>query len=131
MEQKKIKLSIGGSDYFIIAEEDPKYVQQLGKEVDLALDKVMKENNKLSTTQAAILLCLDYADEYRKAAITADSLREQIKDYLDDAAGAKNKADRSRRDAEKAKKELEDAKLEIARLRAQLSSVLDQFGGNK
>lgn len=130
MEGNKVKLNIGGAAYSIITEDDVKYVQELGKEVDKALNQVMKTNPKISITQAAVLLSLEYADEYKKASTAADNLREQIKAYLDDASNAKSKADWARREAEKAKKELEDANIEIERLRAQLSSVLDNIGKN-
>ncbi len=132
MERNKVKLHIAGAEYSILTEEDVKYVANLGREVDMSIANIMKENTRLSTTQAAVLLALDYADEFKKASTVADSLREQIKDYLDDASNAKAKADLARKESEKAKRELEDAKIEIDRLRAQLSSVLDQIGsGNK
>ncbi len=128
MERNKVKLNIGGAEYSILTEDDVKYVSELGKEVDRVLAKIMKENPRLSTTQAAVLMALDYADEFKKASASADNLREQIKDYLDDASSAKAKADLARKESEKAKRELEDANIEIERLRAQLSSVLDQIG---
>lgn len=130
MDRNKVKLNIGGSQYGILTEDDVKYVQELGKEVDRALTQVMKESPKASVTQAAVLTALSYADEYKKASTAADRLREQIKDYLDDASNAKSKADWARKEAEKAKKELEDANIEIERLRSQLSSVLDRIGNN-
>lgn len=128
MERNKVKLNIGGAEYSILTEDDVKYVSQLGKEVDTVLAKIMKENPRLSTTQAAVLMALEYADEFKKASASADNLREQIKDYLDDASNAKAKADLARKESEKAKRSLEDANIEIERLRAQLSSVLDQIG---
>lgn len=128
MERNKVKLNIGGAEYSILTEDDVKYVSELGKEVDRVLAKIMKENPRLSTTQAAVLMSLEYADEFKKASASADNLREQIKDYLDDASNAKAKADLARKESEKAKRELEDANIEIERLRAQLSSVLDQIG---
>lgn len=128
MDRNKVKLNIGGSEYAILTEDDVKYVQELGKEVDRALTQVMKESPKASITQAAVLTALSYADEYKKASTAADRLREQIKDYLDDASAAKSKADWARKEAEKAKRDLEDAHIEIDRLRSQLSSVLDQIG---
>ena len=128
MVRNKVKLSIAGADYSIITEDDVNYVSDLGKEVDRAITKTMKENPKISTTQASVLTTLMYADEFKKASTTADHLREQIKDYLDDASNAKSKADWARHEAEKAKRDLENANLEIERLKAQLSSVIDQIG---
>ena len=128
MVRNKVKLSIAGAEYSVITEDEVKYVAELGKDVDRAIAKTMKENPRISVTQAAVLTTLNYADEYKKASTTADQLREQIKDYLDDASSAKSKADFARHEAEKAKRELENANLEIDRLKAQLASVLEQIG---
>ena len=68
---------------------------------------------------------MEFADECKKATGTADRLREQIKDYLDDASNAKSKADIARHESEGLKKELENAKTEIERLKAELKKVLD------
>lgn len=128
MAVNKVKLNIGGTDYSILAEDDVKYVQELGKELDIAFSKIMKANKNISTTQAAVLLALDYADECKKAVATADRLREQIKDYLDDASDAKSKADWARHEAESLKKEAEKLRLENGRLRAELKAILDGAG---
>ena len=127
MIKNRVKLMIGGSEYPIITEDDISYVNELGAELDEALTKTLQENKNVSTTQAAILLALEYADNYKKANISADNLRSQIKDYLDDAASAKSKADWARHESENAKRELEAAKLEIDRLNIQIRSLLDQL----
>lgn len=129
MAANKVKLTIMGTDYSVIAEDDVEYVQLLGKELDSKMDGVIKANGRLSTTQVAVLAALDYADESKKATATADRLREQIKDYLDDASTAKSKADVARHEMEKYKKEVEGLRLENERLRKELSAVLDRIGG--
>ncbi len=127
MIKNRVKLTIGGAEYAIITEDDISYVNELGAELNEALANIMKENPHVSTTQAAVLLALNYADEFKKANITADNLRSQIKDYLDDAASAKSKADWARHEAENAKRELEASKLEIDRLNIQIRSLLEQM----
>ena len=84
MEKNRVRLNICGADYTITTEDDPKYVMALGDELDAALTKTLRENNRLSVTQAAILAALEYADMYKKAEISADNLRSQIKEYLED-----------------------------------------------
>ena len=125
MATNKVRISVAGAEYSIISEEEPKYVKDLGRELDRAIVKIMKANNRISTTQAAVLAALEFADECKKATGTADRLREQIKDYLDDASNAKSKADIARHESEGLKKELESAKTEIERLKAELKKVLD------
>lgn len=123
MAANKVKLSIGGAEYTIIAEDDARYVQSLGKELDRALAAIMKANDRLSVTQAAILLALDYADECKKATETADRLREQIKDYLDDASNAKSKADLARHESETLRKEVEALKTQNIKMKAELEAL--------
>ena len=128
MAANKVKMTIMGTDYTVIAEDDVQYVHALGKELDAKMDGIVKANKHLSVTQAAVLAALDYADESKKATATADRLREQIKDYLDDASSAKSKADVARHESEKYKKELEGLRTENERLRKELSAVLDRIG---
>ena len=125
MATNKVKLTIAGAEYSIITEEEVKYVKDLGRELDRAITKTMKANNRISTTQAAVLAALDFADECKKATQTADRLREQIKDYLDDASSAKSKADLARHESENLKKELEAERTEVTRLKAELNKVLE------
>lgn len=128
MAANKVKVTIMGADYSILAEDDPRYVQLLGKELDAKMAGIMKVNSRLSVTQAAVLAALDYADESKKATSTADRLREQIKDYLDDASAAKSKADLARHDSEKHKKEVEALRAENERLKRELDAVLNRIG---
>ena len=130
MATNKVRLTIAGAEYSIITEEETKYVKDLGRELDRAITKIMKANNRISTTQAAVLAALDFADECKKATQTADRLREPIMDYLDDASSAKSKADWARHESESLKKELENERTEVARLKAELSKVLEEVSNN-
>lgn len=124
MAATKVKLFIAGVEYSIITEDDVKYVQELGRDLDRTIAKVMKESPRLSTTQASVLCALNYADECKKAGDSADRLREQIKDYLDDASNAKSKADWARHELESTKKQLEAMTAENARLKAELDALI-------
>ena len=42
MATNKVKLNIAGAQYSVLSEEDEKYVQLLGKELDLKMAEVMK-----------------------------------------------------------------------------------------
>ena len=124
MAATKVKLYIAGVEYSIITEDDVKYVQELGRDLDRTITKITKDSPRLSTTQAAVLAALNYADECKKASDSADRLREQIKDYLDDASNAKSKADWARHELEEAKRQVEALTIDNGRLRAELEAVL-------
>ncbi|MGN0447879.1 MAG: cell division protein ZapA [Acutalibacteraceae bacterium] len=117
MAANKIKIMITGTEYTVITEEEPEYVLALASELDSKMADIMKGNSYLSVTQAAVLSALDYADECKKSTATADKLRDQIKDYLDDAGKATNKAAVARHETEKLRKEIEALKAENEKLK--------------
>ena len=123
MATNKVRISVAGAEYSIISEEEPKYVKDLGRELDRAIVKIMKANNRISTTQAAVLAALEFADECKKATCTADRLREQIKDYLDDASNAKSKADLARHESENLRKENETLRTQNMKMKAELDEM--------
>jgi cell division protein ZapA len=106
MEKNRVKLNINGNDYIITTDDDIDYVADLGRELDEMIRKLIKENPRLSITQAAILCALDYADLAKKSELSAENLRSQIQDYLEDAARARTDAEITRREAERLSKEL-------------------------
>jgi len=110
MEKTRVKLTICGNDYYINTDDDPKYVQELGAELDQALTRITKDNHRLSMTQAAILCALDYADEAHKANESADNLRNQIRDYMEDSQKYKMEAEVNKREVDRLNKELQAGK---------------------
>ena len=85
----------------------------LGDELDAALTKTLRENSRLSVTQAAILAALEYADMYKKAEVSADNLRGQIKEYLEDSARSKMDAEIAKREVERLTRELQNAQAKL------------------
>ena len=108
---EKIKLFIAGDEYNISTDNDLDYVAQLGAELDSKISTLMRENARISITQAAIVTALEYADAAKKSEMTSENLRGQIQEYLEDAA-------RARTDAEITKRELERVTKELAALKA-------------
>ena len=88
----------------------------LAKKLDDDITKLLDNNANLSVTKAAVFCAMDYLDEYRKSAGSAENMRSQIQDYISDAAKAKLAAD-------KAKAENEALKRENAALREQLAKL--------
>lgn len=105
-ERNRVKLTICGMDYIVTTGDDVKYIQTLGEELDKRMTTLMDENARISVTQAAVLAALEYADAAKKADSSADNLRSQIQDYLEDAARAKTNAEVYRQQADRLGKEL-------------------------
>ncbi|MBR0536380.1 MAG: cell division protein ZapA [Clostridia bacterium] len=102
MEKKVHSLVIAGEEYRIVSEESAEYMQSLAHELDMRIKSITKGSH-ISTTQAAVLAALQFADDASKNSGNADSLRAQLKAYLEDAAQAKSERDFYKREVERLK----------------------------
>lgn len=116
--KSKVRLNVCGTDYFIASDDDESYIRAIGDEVDARMSEIMSASN-VSTTMAAVLCALDCADDAHKANETADGLRAQIKDYLEESS-------RARLEADEAKREIERLRRELQGLRQRLSELTDR-----
>lgn len=112
IEKHKITLNICGMDYVLLCEKDDAYMQRLGTQLGDAMSLMLRENGRLSATQAAVLCALNAMDEAEEAQTTAENLRARIQDYLEDAAQMKKEAELSRHEAEQLRRELKNRKPE-------------------
>lgn len=113
MDKKKVKLNICGTEYFLSTDEDPKYMLEIGYDVDEKLEKILRENPRISITQAAVLAALEFADAEKKAIESADKLRSNIQGYLEDSAKARMDCEIATREADRLTKELESLKAKL------------------
>ncbi len=102
MERTTHRLKIAGEEYRIVSSESAEYMSDLAHEIDLKMDNILK-SCRVSTTQAAVLVALEYADEAKKNGGDSDNLRSQLKEYLEDAAKAKSERDFYKRELERIK----------------------------
>ena len=102
MDKKVHKLNIAGEEYRIVSDESTEYMQDLAREVDAKMTTILRGSH-VSTTQAAILVALQYADDATKNSGNADTLRSQLKAYLEDAAQAKSERDFYKRELKRIK----------------------------
>ena len=104
--ENKITVNICVTDYTLMAEESPSYMQKVAALVDAKMSEIMA-GGRISRTDAAVLAAANIADELLKQQSSTENLRSQLKGYLDDANRAKN--------------ELSECKREIFKLQQQLS----------
>lgn len=114
MSKNRVKLNICGSECVISSDDSESYVRTIGDEVEKAMEDILGKNERISITMAAMITALSFCDDAHKAAVGADNLRSQIKDYLEDSSHA-------RMESEEAKREIERMKHEIKTLRSRLS----------
>lgn len=108
MPTSKVRLNICGSSYVVSTTENESYMQNLAGRLNLDMNELMASSKSVSITTAAVMTALNYRDELEKASGSADNMRRQIKDYLEDAASAKMAAEELRREVASQRKRIEE-----------------------
>ena len=110
MEKNKVKLTICGAEYVIASGEENKYMIELGNEVDEKITSILRQNPRISVTQAAVLAALEFADAEKKATSDAEKLRSSIQEYLEDSSRDKLNCEIATREADRIVKEFAEYK---------------------
>lgn len=110
MEKNKVKLTICGAEYVIASGEENKYMIELGNEVDEKITSILRQNPRISMTQAAVLAALEFADAEKKATSDAEKLRSSIQEYLEDSSRDKLNCEIATREADRIAKEFAEYK---------------------
>jgi cell division protein ZapA len=100
--KSRITVVVAGQDYTLLSEEEEAYVKRVAAQVDAEITS-LRDGAHLSLLHASIMAALNMADKVQKTADTADHLRGQVREYLEET--------------QKLKAELNEARREISRLR--------------
>lgn len=126
MGRNKISISVAGSEFVVVTDEDRDYTLKLAETLDTKIRALLRGNPKLSVAMAAILCGLDLCDENEKNKESCARLREEIRRYLNqlEAVGTEQKNNR-----EAYQEQLEKLQEENENLRNQLHQYeLGQIG---
>ncbi len=100
--QNRVTVTIADQKYTLLAAESQEYMDQVAALVDGQLRETLRGGGKLSLMEAAVLTAMNLADDFLKEQESANNLRRQIKETLEESA--------------KLKLELSEAKREIFKL---------------
>lgn len=98
---KQVKVTIAGQEFTLLTDGEAAQTQKIAQHVDDQIAQVLA-GGRASLLDGAILAALNISEEYFKEVESADNLRRQMKDYLEEAT--------------RLKLELSEAKREIFRL---------------
>ena len=119
----KVRVTIAGAPYAIATTDTESYITSLAKKLDEAITKLLDDNGNLSLSKAAVFCAMDYLDEYRKSAGSAENMRGQIQDYIADAAKAKLAEDKVRAENEVLQRENAALREQLAKLQAKMKEA--------
>ena len=91
MSKNKIKFTICNMPCSLISDDTEDYVLSVGKEVEKAIEDITRQNGWASTAMAAVIAALNFCDSSHKANETADHLRAQVKDYVEELETARKR----------------------------------------
>ena len=98
---KRIKLVIGGIDYYINSDEDETYLHGISDELTGRIETIKKQAPFLSTTMVALFAAFEFLDESKKLQKEVADFKQQIKGYVEESAVARLEADEARREIER------------------------------
>ena len=119
----KVRVTIAGAPYAIATTDTESYITSLAKKLDEDITKLLDDNGNLSLSKAAVFCAMDYLDEYRKSAGSAENMRSQIQDYIADAAKAKLAEDKVRAENEVLQRENAALREQLAKLQAKMNEA--------
>lgn len=96
-----ISVNLAGVELRLVSGENEEYTRRVAAHVDAKVGEVLKTGS-VSIVEAALLSAINISDEYYKALETAENLRTQLRDYLEEGSRMKS--------------EIADLKREITRL---------------
>ncbi len=95
--QNRVTVTIADQRYTFLAPEDQAYVEKVAAHVDAKVRETMN-GGKTALLDAAILTAMNLADDHFKDLDTAENLRRQLKDYLDESARLKLELSEAKRE---------------------------------
>lgn len=95
--KNKVTVSIAGQEYTLVGTEDEAYVRKVASHVDAQVREV-EAAGRMSLVDSAMLAAVNIADQYFKEQETAENLRRQIKETLEESARLKLELSEAKRE---------------------------------
>lgn len=107
MDKTKVKLRICDIDCTITSDDNEEYVRTIGDEIDRAISAVLKKNDRISLSMAAIITAMTYCDESAKAKAELAELKTLDKNRVNEYERLKQAAETAQTEAEQLRSELQ------------------------
>lgn len=128
--KKKINVTIDGRNFTVVGDSSEDYVKTLAEYVDKKIKEMTQKNDKLSSSMAATLACLNISDELYRLHRELESLRKEAKGPMENYDNLMNQLDAERAKNEELTKKLDSYKDEILdtkRQNEQLHNEVDTY----
>ncbi|HEY8350039.1 MAG TPA: cell division protein ZapA [Clostridia bacterium] len=121
--KNKVELRIAGKDYTIVGSEPEEYIHRVGLYVDKKMTDILKINNKLSTSLAAVLTAINVVDDLFKSRESEQELKNQLKKATEELEKLKREYKVLQQENTVLGNQNTELKLELAKREAELNEV--------
>jgi cell division protein ZapA len=121
--KNKVDIRISGKDYTVVGVEPEEYIQRVGLYIDRKMNEIMRVNNKLSTSMAAVLTAVNVADDYFKTHESESSMKKEIKKLSEDVTRMGGEIKRLSEENATISRMNSNLQLELAKREAELREV--------
>jgi cell division protein ZapA len=78
VQKNKVEVKIAGKVYSLMGLESDEYIQKVALYIDKKMNELLKVNNKLSTSMAAVLTAINVADDFFKLQQNKNELKKEL-----------------------------------------------------
>lgn len=121
--KNKVELRIAGKDYSVVGTEPVEYIHRVGLYVDRKMTEILRLNNKLSTSLAAVLTAINVVDDLFKCKESEHNLKNQLKKANEELDRLKKENKALQQENTVLGNQNTELKLELAKREAELSEV--------
>ncbi len=106
----RIKVQVMGNSYFITTERSEAQMRAIESQLDEQMNAIMDTRPNLSVVDTLVVLVLNLMDELSGSEEATDRMREQLTQYLEDAARVRMELEDARREIQRLNRDLEAAR---------------------
>ena len=121
------KVKVLGTTYYITTSGSEQQVRHIEEQMNEQLAAIQEQRPNISTLDALVILSLNLMDEITDAESSTDRMREQLSQYLEDAAKARMELEDQRRQCDRLTQELADERRLCSQFRQELEKQKRQF----
>lgn len=121
--KNRVELRIAGKDYIVVGTEPEEYIHRVGLYVDKKMTDIMRANNKLSTSLAAVLTAINVVDDLFKSRESEQELKNQLKKATEELERLRRENRVLQQDNNALSSQNTELKLELAKREAELNEV--------
>ena len=121
------KVKVLGTTYYITTSGSEQQVRHIEEQMNEQLAAIQEQRPNISTLDALVILCLNLMDQLTETESSTDRMREQLSQYLEDAAKARMELEDQRRQCDRLTQELADERRLCSQFRQELEKQKRQF----